>query len=286
MLGKSILIWSSVATLFCLLHICSARAALYAISGTGNTNVISTLYEIDPNTGSVIQTIGSTGLSHFTSLAVHPITGELYAHQSQPATNNGSLYRLDPNTGIPSLVGHTHVTISDLSFNSLGELFGWMEFHDPATSGFANEIADRLVQLDTQDGDVSIVADFGLFPFTTGLAFDSSDSLFLKNANIIHQLNPLDATETIIAAMNVLPANVLAFGPQDVAYTVERTQEAESVLQTIELSTGEVTNVGNINISGEGVFGITALAFAFMIPEPTTLTLTFIALWLSCRRYR
>jgi hypothetical protein len=73
-----------------------------------------TLARIDP-ASAALTTIGATGGIAFTSLAAAP-DGSLYAH------SNGSLFRLDPATGSPTLVGP--IVEGEAAFQPIGMAYG------------------------------------------------------------------------------------------------------------------------------------------------------------------
>src|SRR5207249_895959 len=91
----------------------------------------------------------------------------------------------------------------------------------------------------------------------TGLAFDSTDKLYVKTSSL-YRVNPADGSIISSVALSASPNNVLEFGPGDVLYTATRSANTgPSTFQTINVGTGVVTSLGTTT----GV-GITGLAFA------------------------
>ncbi len=146
---RSVSGWLFAITLLASLIVTnSIEAGLIGI--TGGDGVESILYEIDPNTGAVIRQIGSTQLSNIGGMAIHPITGDIYLHQNVLPSDAGFLYRLDFNTLSTTLLGPTHLSADDLTFDAFGNLYGWMVFHDGLY--FNNAIIDELVTFDRSRG--------------------------------------------------------------------------------------------------------------------------------------
>lgn len=216
-----------------------AAAKLLAVSGAGNT--ASTLYELNPATGAVIATIGATGMFHITGIDIHPITGEIYA-----VTNaTDQLVKINPTTGVATVVGSTLSQIPDIAFRSDGTLFAWVE------TGAGN---DDLATINLTTGAVTIIPST-INSFQTGIAFDSADNLYVKTSTL-YRVNP--ATGAIISsvALSTSTRNVLEFGPGDVLYTASRTTSTgPSTLQTINVTTGLVTTLGTT--PGVGISGLT-----------------------------
>ena len=249
----------------------TAPAALIGISGAAGTQSI--LYEIDSTTGDATL-IGDTGLANITGIAFQPNTGLLLAHQNNRLTDNGNLYRLDLTTAAATLIGSTGITASDIAFAADGSLFAWMELHDGTQ--FSSEI-DDLVSIDLTTAAVTRIGEAGTFTNRTGLAFDSSGTLFLKSGDLdatdptptgdLYTVNPITGAATALQALNGHPSNALAFDENDVAFTVQR-RMGGAFLQTIDILTGEVTDIGQINASNPN---ISAIAFtAAAVPEPST----------------
>lgn len=276
-----------------LLCACTASTASGDLFGiTGASGLPSILFTIDPVNPSTTTVIGNTGLTHITGISFHPITGELYAHRS-PFFVSGELYRLNPTSAAAEFVGFTNLTSPDLAFRSDGTLFGWLEFHDNLK--FPTDDVDDLVTFDLATGAATQVGDSGIFPSRNGLAFDSHDNLYLKGFDgadtKIYLLDQMSGVATEMLTLDrppasnpnaQHPANVLAFNG-DVAYTIER-RNTGTFLKTINLTTGELTELGDI-----GIAGVSAIAFRSQaIPEPSSMLLGSVAIggaWLLRRRF-
>jgi len=216
-----------------------AGAGLLAVDGaTGNA---STLYELDPNDGSIIQVIGPIGFAHVVSIEFHPITGVLYGIVNDRLEfNNGELITIDLNTGIGTVVaGQTGTKTPDISFDSNGTLYAWSE----------ND--DNLYTIDLTTGTATKVGESGMSTARTGLAFDSSDKLFVKSGLNLQELDPATGLPIggdlgLTGAPNL--HNMLAFDENDVLYSAERTGGG-ATLYTIDTTTGDLTTIGSNSIN-------------------------------------
>jgi Ca2+-binding RTX toxin-like protein len=129
------------------------------------------LYELDPQTGAVSRTIGSTRFS-LTGLAIHPKTHKLYGVTgAQDQSNPGSLIKINKATGKGTLVGDelsgTQHGAADITFTSDGTLYGW------------SEESDELVRINLSSGAASVVGPSGLNTEGSGISASPNDTLFL-----------------------------------------------------------------------------------------------------------
>lgn len=235
-----------------------AQAAdLYAISGANHTE--SVLYKLDPNTGAVIQTIGSAGVTppqHITSLAFHPSTGVLYGYINEYVSyNEGQLATLDVNTGAATpLTASSPVHVPDITFGPLGTLYGWNEA--------IGVWQDDLITFDLSTGAASQAGESGIGTAKTGLASDSQGNLYVKSGSDLYTVDPGTGAATFLKTLSQSLDNALAFDENDNLYSVLRAP-LTSYLMKIDIATGNVTTVGDI-----GVANIAAIAFR-QSPVPT-----------------
>ncbi|NOT37215.1 MAG: hypothetical protein HOP11_07535 [Saprospiraceae bacterium] len=210
---------------------------LYGVNGaSGNT---TNLYSIDAATGAATL-IGSTGLAHITGLAAHPTTGILYAVRSDLFNSgNTDLLTLNPNTGAATVIGSTGHQIPDISFNSAGVLYGWSEC---SAAGPCNTV-DDLVTINLTTGAGTLVGDCNCGTFNTGLAFNSNNDLYMKTGNELNLMDAANGTIISTVLLSAFPQNLLTFNSADVLYTGSRSG-GTFTLQTINMTTGVVTNVG------------------------------------------
>ena len=227
----------------------SAQQTLYAISGASGTPSI--LYTLDPSNGTAVSTVGNTGLTHMTALAVHPQTGVIYTAGFNPNTGLAHLYTLDPITAAPTSVGTIgNIQVPDMTFSASGVLYAWGE---PFTDG--------LYTIDINTGASTLVGSCGCITSITGLAFNSlcSEQLYLKNANTISLLD--HSNGQIISTVNISGTNstlhnILAASKNNVMYSGQRGTNG-FILKTVNPATGVVATVG----TAVGVFNISAIAF-------------------------
>jgi hypothetical protein len=251
-------------------------AGLIGVSGGRSTNQ-SILYELDPTNGSIMRTIGNTGLAHLTGIAFHPTTGVLYGHQTVIGSDSGFLYTIDTNTATPTLIGATHLSASDLTFSPSGELYGWMVFYEQNFPAFTD--IHELVRFNLNTGVATQVGlSQNFFPTRVGLSFDRTGQLYLKSAGEIFTLNPTNGVPTVQATLSQQTHNVLAFDEANRALSITRSYNGNSfvsaVLQQINVNTGTVTTLGG-NIGVE----ITAIAFTTSsVPEPSSWVVAVVGL--------
>ena len=144
--------------------------------GRGN---IAKLYQIDPATGAVINTVGSLGVS-ITSIAFDPTTGILWGVEGAATSGSPRIFTIDVTTAAITEVGPTGVFgISDLSFRSDGRLYG----REARSQG--------LFLIDKSTGAASFVGSASGTTRGGGMSFDFSDRLFMVSAApTAHELDP------------------------------------------------------------------------------------------------
>ncbi|QDV62660.1 NHL repeat-containing protein [Crateriforma conspicua] len=285
--------WMAVRTSgwICLGLVCALSASPTALADligiTGGKVLVdgkardlsSVLYRIDAATGMATM-IGPTGFQNVGALAVHPLTGRIYAHRNdRTAQVGGQLLELDAVNGQAMLIGDTQIGVPDMTFDSSGNLYAWLQQGSFAGLG---SLSRQLVRLDTSTAAVTPMQPSGLNVNQVGLAFAPDGTLYMKSGDpdasqpIPDQrgaLFTLDASTglgTFQTWLSGEPANALTFGPGGRAFTVDR-NTGESVLQTIDLQTGELTTIGSIRDASTGdLLQITSIAGATAVPEPQT----------------
>jgi hypothetical protein len=217
---------------------------LFAISGAGAAD--STLYELNPANGAVLDTIGATGFFHVTGLAFHPDTGVLYGATSpDEIAQIAELIIINPVTGVGTEVGPTgeEAGTPDMTFDSGGTLYAW------------SEDGDDLVTISLATGAISTIGS-PIGTAQTGLQFDSSDTLYLKTGNTLHEIDPSDGTSLGSVAISVTGLhNILAWDGSTL-YGVRRTAGGME-LYTIDPATGTATLLGS-----NAITDVSALAFS------------------------
>ena len=238
-----------------------AQQTLYAISGASGTSSI--LYTLDPSNGSSVSTVGNTGLTHMTALAVHPQTGVIYTAGYNPNTGLAHLYTLDPVTAAPTSIGSIgNIQVPDITFSANGDLYAWGE-----------PFIDGLYRIDITTGAPTFIGSCNCVTSITGLTFNSlcPEQLYLKNANTIGLLN--QANGQVISTVNVNGTlhNMLAADMNNIMYSGQR-GTAGFILKTVDPATGNVTTVG----TAAGVFNIAAIAFGTYQPLALSAAVTHV----------
>ena len=122
---------------------------------------------------------------------------------------------INKSTGAGSVIGSTGTQVSDLSFDTLGTLYGWTA----SESG-----VNGLITIDLGTAAITFVEPPSLQTSRTGLAFDSGDDLYLKDWNQLFAVDPLTAqlasVGSVAGASNL--HNVLEFGESGTLFTVSR----------------------------------------------------------------
>jgi Ca2+-binding RTX toxin-like protein len=202
------------------------------------------LYELNPNTGAVKRTIGSTGFS-VTGLAIHPKSKKLYGVTgAQDPASPGSLIKVNKATGKGTLIGDEYEGdaggAADITFTSDGTLYGW------------SENGDNLVRINLSTGAATDIGP-GTSSAGSGISASPNDTLFLTpdgDDGDLFTVDRDDGTVTSVATLNgTLDTNINAlafdrggslFGSRVVVYS-----EPERDLIRIDTESGHITSLGD-----------------------------------------
>ncbi|HXW00952.1 MAG TPA: hypothetical protein VEC93_21245 [Anaerolineae bacterium] len=232
-------------------------ATLYGVATEVDSN-LSTLYSIDPASGAGIL-IGPTGFEDVRGLDAVSTT-ILYA-TGQTSTGTDVLLTINPCSGLGTQVGPLGFSESDISFRNA----------DSVLFGFSDN-ANELTTIDSSTGAATLVGATGITGTGNGLAFSPGDVLFHAddiNLNTLNQATGVTLTTVALTfsppitsspeinALEFQPTTGILFGSLD----NDTPSDNESYLTTI------VTGTGVINIVGQSVNGLNALAFN---PKPIT----------------
>jgi len=226
----------------------------YAVGATGSSSV-SNLYSINADTGATVATIGAIGRA-LTGLAQHPKTGVLYGVTTpQSPVEPQSLITIDLATGAGTLVASTGKTIADISFDSMGNLYGW------------SESSDDLVSINLVTAVATEVADSGLDTYGSGLAFDNAGTLFYAGSGVGDLLRTVSTTTGLSTDLPLMTGfemgtsgnsiRALAVHPNtDVLYGVQGANNSSPTsIFTIDKATSAVVT------KGASINGLDAFAF-------------------------
>jgi len=129
------------------------------------------LYRIDLVNGN-LTLIGVTGISTFSSLAINPVDGQLWA-----TPLSGDIYKIDKNNGTATLVGNSGFSqMPAIAFDTEGKFFG--------TINFSASKASELISIAKSDGKGIVMGPIG-FPLVSGLIMRGTVPLEIEeNANL------------------------------------------------------------------------------------------------------
>jgi uncharacterized repeat protein (TIGR01451 family) len=277
-LGVRRFVFALAATACTALWLASAGSAatgdLYAVTGAGGGagctgGTLSSLYTLDPATGAATLVgpieVDSVQMRHVTGLAVHPSTGVLYAVAGDQTLDcsgfgDATLMTVDPATGAATVVGNLGTgNIPDMSFDPFGTLYAW------------SENGDDLYTVSLADGSATQVGECFCGTAQTGLAIDSAGRIFVKSSSELFRASHVTGASFGSISLDQSPQNILAFDPSDVLFTGTRSSTGFT-LQTIDMSTGVVTDIGSNTVTNIG-----AIAFdpgVVTPPDQADLSLT------------
>lgn len=268
-----------------------ASEIFYGVRGSGSG--MCDLITIDPTTGGVDSIVGLTGIElpgepgstaynplgalSIGGMAVNPLDGTIYAiggGDGTPglhtlATPLGLLDLLTGGVGGVTLVGGG-VMAKDIGFDNSGTLYAVMAANGAGVNG-------ELATIDLATGDISPIG--GTFEGGVGLAFDSSDTLYIKEDDLLHTVDPATAAVLDTVVLDQPLRNSLAFDAADILYSHRLDIpffQVRSRIVTIDPLTGMTTDLADI-IPGieydllDSEAHISALDF--FVPEPSSLTL-------------
>jgi len=210
--GSVVQILETVQDLHTLAFVPQRWGRSHLIGTTGFGGVDSTLVQINPRSGGVVQTIGPIGYP-VNGLEYDATTGQLFATTADIGDGYVGLIEIDIHTGEATEIGEGwgggaplkegDAQVTNLTANSYGMLFGW------------NEVGDDLVSIDKETGTYEVVGESGIETFKYGLAFDASDRLWLTNGDgQIYLVN--QATGAAVAVDTLGTGEVMHHGDFDI----------------------------------------------------------------------
>jgi hypothetical protein len=272
----------------------SWAAILYAADGAGGgPNPNANLLILDPATGALVSTVGRIGFS-VAGLAFNPMTNELYATTAGRGPSSGSLLRIDPTTGAGTRIGSLGLmgagTLSDITFDPSGALYGW--------SGSAVAGTTSLFRINLTTGMATRVGPSPIDITGGGLAADATGRLFLAGpaSENLYIVSPTTGAVTPIALLTDAPLpggslKALDFDDTGTLFGINQTAGGlVGFLVTINPSTGVITTRGQVPSGVDAIaFGSGSVTGA--VPEPSALLLCGAGLLglgshVGCRRIR
>jgi hypothetical protein len=235
-------------------------SCLYAIDFNGNTPFSSKIYQLNPGTGAPIGAPKATTPPVGPSIGLETFNNMLYAVTTAGSSPSG-LYRIDPVTGVSTLIGNTEKQLveGDLAFDGSGTLY--------AASN------SDLYRISTMSGKATLVGTIsGPTRDISGLAFDTrnpqqqilyaiDNGLIAGSSTFLLRLNPANAQ--IIGAPIPLATKLGAWGGLDFDSSTGLLEAADSgpagtnKLYRIEPKSGSMQSIGATTITP----GVSGLAF-------------------------
>jgi hypothetical protein len=162
---------------------------------TGQSSTTSTLLELDPTTGAVISTIGPVGYV-VNGMTWDATTGTLYASTGFNDPTFRGLITIDVTTGAGTPIGAanwgTGDIVTNITTDSLGNMFGW------------TESSDNLVSIDKVTGVATVVGASGIGTGRNGLSFDGADVLWMVNSGgLTYTVDTVTGAATFTSSLGV-----------------------------------------------------------------------------------
>jgi hypothetical protein len=273
---------AAAATLFAT---ASNAQTLYAATGSNGVN--GNLFTVNPATaastlvGPIL--VGGAPVS-ITGMAAHPVTGVLYAIVSNNSpTNPNTLITINPATAVGTLVGALGQNGSDISFNSAGTLFVFLQ-------GATNQLG--TVNIAT--GLVTPLGASGLAAFVSGggMAINGAGPAFVAehgSNGTLDTINTATGVGTAGPAMNggagPEAIDAMAFSAGGVLFAVNTNRSGSPTtnsLVTINTTTGAVTTIGALPGDTDALaFAAGGLAGSAAVPTLSEWALVALALLLG-----
>ena len=218
----------------------------------------SRLVKFDVQNGQVTDTLSSPVLGYwFQSGTFDDRTGTLYTWEE----NTDSLFTLDLNTGLPTIIGGSGALPGDVYVSCLAI--------NPITNDmFAMSYNGNLYQVDKTNGHRTFIGDVSSVNYSHGLAFSPDGVLYCSdtigtNSSKLFTINTETAEASFVAAIPRDYVVSIDFDMNGILYGAENGTDQ---LGIIDITNGQWTSICTVE---DGIFG---MAFG-AVPEPATLLL-------------
>lgn len=233
--------------------------ALYATDGRSCSP--STLYQLDPADGSIISTIGSTGVSGMTSLAFHPVTGVMYGITTGGNGCNSNLYTVDLATGVATLVGPTGIPRGkpDATFRADGTMFTYS----------TNDNYLYTVNLNT--GALSPIGNTTVGAWDISLTFEDG-TLVMTDGDTIYTVDTTTGLASSVTSLGtgVNDSSMSTTHPvTGQVYLGDSDNYSQFDLYTLNTSTGDMVLLGSNSVDRMSAIEFSSEADATSTPIPT-----------------
>jgi hypothetical protein len=183
-------------------------------------------------------------------MAQHPHNGILYGVTAPgfvpPSGSHRFLVTINPQTCAETVIGDINrgnFGIADLAFGIDDALYAW------------SENSDDLIMINTFNGNSRVIANAAISTFGSGLEFGpNGGTLYLAGnggGGVLRTVNLQTGTTTVVASLSGSPApgfpiSALAwgFGQMWAAHKVAFPPASVDNLVTINIATGQITNIG------------------------------------------
>jgi hypothetical protein len=268
----------------------TASNAQTLFAATGSNGVNGNLFTVNPATaastlvGAIL--VGGNPVS-ITGMAVHPTTGVLYAivsNNSPTVATQNTLITINPATAVGTLVGAMGVNGSDISFNSAGTLFVFLQ-----------QATNRLGTINIATGAATALGASGLLAFNSGggMAINGAGPAFVSTQTSNGTLDSINTATGVGTAGPVMNGgaspqamDAMAFSSGGVLFAVNTNRSPSPTtnsLVTINTATGAVTTIGALPGDTDAIAFATPLApvVAGSIPTLSQWALVALALLLG-----
>jgi hypothetical protein len=244
-----------------------AQQTLYAATTNGAGG---SLYTVNPNTAAYTLVgpllVGSKPIG-ITGLAFNPVNGVLYGVTDDFSLNFPDyLVTINPASGAATVVGPLNTTsISDISFNSTGALYGWDVQVTPT------QASTFLVSISLTTGTATTIGPVLITPnafpstpsnFDGGLAFNPAGVLYSESnignqgccspypvTEVFEKVDPLTGNTTPVSSSSPFgdsSVNSMAFNAAGILFESTVNSDGYSSLYTVDPATGNVNFVGSL----------------------------------------
>ena len=251
---------------------CLVTPAALAAPGTGTLYGTSAsggnLISINTQTG-VGTIIGPIGAFVVPALAVHPLTGVLYAGQG---AGNANIYTVNPATGVGTLLGPTGLAfaaVGDLAFSPSGVLYASVNIVGDGGSG-----SDNLATINLSTGAATVIGPYGgALDGMEAISFDSGGQLWgARDGHAgtgtpgLYTINTTTGAATLVAPIVGVSIVSLQWACDGTLFGGSGRSSGAATdggrLVRINPANGSFTFVGGVAATGAGGLSLGGLAFA------------------------
>jgi hypothetical protein len=219
----------------------ASAGTLYGISNGFGTPANNAVYQIDPATGAVSNSVQVTlpgfTVVNSTAMAAHPVTGELWA-VIQTSDIVRRLVRIDPATGVATQIGPLAKQIATLAFKADGTLLG-------VTGDGSLAPAETLFIISTTNAVLTQLFTLGNGDDGETIAVHPSGLVYHSSGNGIAVFESVDLATQVVTPIGTASGEAFGMG-WSTSLSRMYLSDINSDLFTVDLATGARTLVGHI----------------------------------------